>query len=76
MTNRYTNAEWASIISETERDLVVPKTPYACPEVGSLTFMKTMDHTLLKLDSKESQIDELCAEARVDRFAVRSSNRT
>ena len=44
---------------------------YACPQVPSTAFFKTIDHTLLKLDVKEVQFDELCAEARKDRFAVR-----
>ena len=32
--------------------------------------MKTMDHTLLKLDATPSQFDDICAEARVNSFAV------
>lgn len=70
MTLRYTNAEWASIIEETEKNLVVSQEPYPYPEIGSPAFMKTMDHTLLKLDAKSIQFDELCSEARVDGFAV------
>ncbi|KAK3697342.1 hypothetical protein LTR37_017487 [Vermiconidia calcicola] len=70
MTNRYTNEEWAQIIEKTKQDLVVPPEPYSCPEIGSPAFMKTIDHTLLKLDMKAVQIDELCAEARVDRFGA------
>lgn len=70
MTSRYTDAEWAAIIAQTERDLVVSSQPYQCPEVPSTAFSKTIDHTLLKLDAKDVQFDELCAEARRDRFAV------
>ena len=73
MTTRYTNAEWAAIIEQTERELVVSETKaYLAPDVGSPAFMKTIDHTLLKLDAKAVQIDALCSEARVDGFAVRS----
>lgn len=72
MPTRYTDAEWASIIQQTERELVVSSAPYACPEVPSVDFCKTVDHTLLKLEAKEVQFDELCAEARTERFAVSS----
>lgn len=70
MPNRYTDAEWAAIIAQTEKDLVVSAEGYPCPDVPSTAFFKTVDHTLLKLEAREVQFDELCAEARTDRFAV------
>ena len=70
MPVRYTGKEWAEIIAQTESDLVVPEEPYACPDIGTPSFMKTIDHTLLKLEAKSVQFDELCAEARVGGFAV------
>lgn len=70
MTNRYTNGEWAAIIKQTEEAVVVSQEAYPCPEIGSTAFMKTIDHTLLKLEAKSPQFDDLCAEARVDGFAV------
>lgn len=73
MTTRYTNVEWERIIAETEEGLVVNEgKKYSLPEggVGGEAFTKTIDHTLLKLEAKSSQFDELCAEARVGRFAV------
>lgn len=70
MTLRYTNAEWEDIIKQTANELVVSQEPYPCPDIGSPAFMKTMDHTLLKLDARPNQFDDLCAEARVDSFAV------
>lgn len=73
MTTRYTNAEWEGIIAETEEKLAVDEgRKYALPDgyVGGEAFTKTIDHTLLKLEAKSSQFDELCAEARVGRFAV------
>ena len=73
MTTRYTDEEWAIIVEVTQTDLVVPEDPYPCPEIGSPAFAKTIDHTLLKLESKAVQIDALCAEARVDGFAVGSN---
>ncbi|KAK4939334.1 hypothetical protein LTR28_009395 [Elasticomyces elasticus] len=69
MTTRYTDAEWASIIHQTEKSLVVKETPYPCPAIGSSAFAKTIDHTLLKLQATALQIDALCAEARVAGFA-------
>lgn len=68
--SRYTDAEWTAIIAQTERDLVVSDAPRRCPDVPSTEFFKTIDHTLLKLEVREVQFDELCAEARTDRFAV------
>lgn len=73
MTNRYTDEEWHSIVLKTESGLVVSppqQQKYACPEIGSPAFMQTIDHTLLKLEAKTAQFDDLCAEARVDGFAV------
>ena len=70
MTLRYTNEEWEKFVQETEDGLVVKQERYSCPAIGSKAFMKTMDHTLLKLDARPPQFDTLCAEARVDSFAV------
>ncbi len=70
MTSRYTDAEWATFIDEVERDLNVPEKQYPAPDIGDAAFSKTIDHTLLKLEAKSVQIDELCAEARVEQFAV------
>ena len=70
MTLRYTNAEWEEFVQQTADGLDVSQDPYPCPDVGSQAFMKTMDHTLLKLDARASQFDDLCAEARVNLFAV------
>ena len=72
MPSRYTDVEWSAIIQQTERELVVSSAPYPCPPVPSVEFCKTVDHTLLKLDVREVQFDDLCAEARTERFAVSS----
>lgn len=48
--------------------------PYTCPEIGSVEFTKTIDHTLLKLEARPPSFDDLCAEARVNDFAVCSDN--
>lgn len=75
MTTRYTNAEWSTFIADIERDLDQQSPShshrnYPIPELGSPAFASTIDHTLLKLDAKAVQIDALCAEARVEGFAV------
>lgn len=74
MTSRYTDAEWSAIIAQTDRDLILSPEPYRCPEIPSPAFFKTIDHTLLKLEARDVQFDELCAEARTDRFAVWNCN--
>ena len=71
MTARYTNAEWTRFLSEVEKSIKVSEEPCPCPDVGSPALAKTIDHTLLKLDVRPVQFDELCSEARVDGFAVR-----
>lgn len=78
MTGRYTNEEWAAQISETQRNVLAEVSErrseggkgwkYAAPGPASPELAKTVDHTVLKLDAKEAQIDALCAEARVDNF--------
>ena len=70
MTSRYTDDEWRTILADVEKDIVVSQKPYPRPDVGSPALAKTIDHSLLKLDAKAVQFDDLCAEARVDGFAV------
>jgi len=70
MTDRYTNAEWAAQIAETQKKVVVTKEKHAAPVVGSREFAETIDHTLLKLDATTAQIDSLCSEARTEGFKV------
>ncbi|RMY60542.1 hypothetical protein D0863_11564 [Hortaea werneckii] len=62
------NVECA-FLSEVEKGLKVSEEPCPCPDVGSPALAKTIDHTLLKLDVRPIQFDELCSEARVDGFA-------
>lgn len=70
MTVRYTNDEWARFFAEVEREIEVSHEPLPYPDAGSPAFAKTIDHTLLKLDSRPADFDALCAEARKDGFAV------
>ena len=68
MTTRYTDEEWRTFITDTERNIRISDSPYPCPKPEKLA--RTIDHTLLKLTATSSQIDALCAEARVANFAV------
>ncbi|KAF2273650.1 deoxyribose-phosphate aldolase, partial [Westerdykella ornata] len=75
MTGRYTNREWAEQIAETQKkvfELVELERKqgkrYEVPKIGSEEFARTIDHTLLKLEATESQIDALCSEARTEGF--------
>ena len=43
---------------------------YRVPGLADPAFNRTIDHTLLKLDAKAVQLDNLCAEARVHGFAT------
>ncbi|KAF2488906.1 aldolase, partial [Lophium mytilinum] len=68
MTDRYTNAEWAVQIAETQKNVVAKLEPRAAPKLDSRAFAQTIDHTLLKLDATTAQIDALCSEARIEGF--------
>ncbi|KAL9025343.1 MAG: hypothetical protein Q9196_005812 [Gyalolechia fulgens] len=68
MTTRYTEAEWRIIIEEAERHLPNSFPQYKAPTLGTTDFAKCIDHTLLKLDATEEQIDILCEEAKKHAF--------
>lgn len=70
MTTRYTDPEWSRFIAEVEKEVEVSTDPRPYPANGSPEFNKTIDHTLLKLEARGPQIDELCSEARVAGFAT------
>ena len=70
MTNRYTQAEWRSIIDEAEKEHSSTTVRYKAPVIGSLEFAKCIDHTLLKLEVTPGQIDQLCDEAVQHNFKV------
>ncbi|KAL8748572.1 MAG: hypothetical protein Q9184_007209, partial [Pyrenodesmia sp. 2 TL-2023] len=63
MATQYTQSEWQSIIDQAERGLPGSFPEYKAPALGTLNFAKCIDHTLLKLDATEEQIDQLCEEA-------------
>ncbi|EKG11585.1 Deoxyribose-phosphate aldolase/phospho-2-dehydro-3-deoxyheptonate aldolase [Macrophomina phaseolina MS6] len=67
-----TDADWQKLAEEVQRKLVIDETA-GKGLVSSLTLeslAKTVDHTLLKLDATEAQIDALCEEAKKDKFAT------
>lgn len=70
MTTRYTLDEWLAIIAQTQRNLPNTRVEYKAPNLGTLEFAKSIDHTLLKIDATKEQIDKLCDEARRHDFKV------
>jgi len=74
MTARYTHDEWLAIFDQAEGDLPSQPVVYKAPNVGSVDFAKTIDHTLLKLDATMEQVDAICEEARKFNFQVRKAH--
>ena len=70
MTNRNTKNEWIAVIEQAEKGISSTFAEYKAPGLESEEFAKSIDHTLLKLESTQSQIDELCEEARRHNFKV------
>lgn len=70
MATRYTQDEWLAIFDQAEQDL--PRNPlkYTAPSAGTVAFAKTIDHTLLKLETSGEQVDALCEEAKRHDFKV------
>lgn len=64
------NEEWKSLITHTISSLPSPinTSLYATPQASGIP--QTIDHTQLSLSVTESQIDDLCAEAREHIFAT------
>ncbi|MCJ1431565.1 hypothetical protein MMC27_000919 [Xylographa pallens] len=63
-----TQEEWIEIIDDITRNLPDTYQTYQAPKAGTVEFAKYIDHTLLKLDATEEQIDQLCQEAREYNF--------
>lgn len=74
MTTRYTQDEWVAMIDQAQKSVPSVKVQYKAPNIGTLEFAKTIDHTLLKLDATKEQIDKLCEEARKHDFKVHLSH--
>lgn len=70
MTKGNTKDEWLNVIEQAEQGVPSTFTKYEAPELGTQGFAKSIDHTLLKLEATESQIDQLCEEAKKHEFKV------
>lgn len=80
MTDRYTNAEWAAQIQETQKAVLKEVDSgeraakvYEGPQMRNgkealKQLALTIDHTVLKLDANAAAIDGLCSEARTESF--------
>ena len=68
----YSQEQWLAIIDRAKQDLPSDRISYKAPNFGTVEFAKYIDHTLLKLDATEEQIDRLCDEARNYDFKVRN----
>ncbi|MCJ1393574.1 hypothetical protein MMC18_006449 [Xylographa bjoerkii] len=63
-----TQEEWIKIINDITRNLPDTYKTYQAPKADTVEFAKYIDHTLLKLDATEDQIDQLCEEAKEYNF--------
>lgn len=70
MTKGNTQDEWLNLIEQAEQGAPSTFTKYKAPGLRTQGFAKSIDHTLLKLEATESQIDELCEEAKKHDFKV------
>ena len=73
MAIRLGREEWDGLLQQAERDLAQstarPQDNHAA-RLDAKTIPGIIDHTLLKLDATEPQIDDLCAEAKTYSFKV------
>ena len=68
MSAKHTNDEWLALFTQAEKGLSDSPIVYSIPQPGSDLLAMMIDHTLLKLDATEQQIDALCKEAREFKF--------
>ena len=66
----YMPEEWHTIIEQAQEDLPKLATSYDAPRLETVELAKYIDHTLLRLDATEEQIDHLCEEAKANDFKV------
>lgn len=64
------DTEWRSIIEEAQASIQPPYRQYETPTTANALAATYIDHTQLKLDATDADIDKLCAEAREYGFAV------
>ncbi|MCJ1245656.1 hypothetical protein MMC30_002860 [Trapelia coarctata] len=72
----FSQDDWAAVIDAAEKKLPEIYEKQNAPEPGSVQLAKYIDHTLLKLDATEEQIDQLCKEAKEYNFKVSVSATT
>ena len=67
---RFSRQEWSAFIDAAEKRIPEPSEKFDAPEIGTAQLAKYIDHTLLKLDATEEQVDQLCKEAKEYNFKV------
>ncbi|KAI9831763.1 MAG: hypothetical protein M1838_005712, partial [Thelocarpon superellum] len=67
-STRDQDQQWEDIVDETMRSLPTAIPSYPLPTIQRATLAKYIDHTLLKLDATQGQVDALCTEAREYNF--------
>ena len=70
MPTRFSQQEWAAVFDAVKEALPEVPEKRSVPEPGSVQLARYIDHTLLKLDATEEQIDQLCREAIEHNFKV------
>ena len=70
MALSHTNDEWLTIFEQAENGISSTFPDYKAPGLETENFAKSIDHTLLKPDATQSQIDRLCDEAKRHDFKV------
>lgn len=70
MTSGHTYDEWLTILEQAENGISSTSQEYKAPGPETEDFAKSIDHTLLKLEATQSQVDALCEEARKHNFKV------
>ena len=70
MPTRFSQQEWAAVFDAVKEALPEVPEKRRVPEPGTVQLARYIDHTLLKLDATEEQIDHLCQEAIEHNFKV------
>ncbi len=70
MAAQFTQEEWLAIFHQAQKENLsnTAISDYKVPALGSREFAQTIDHTLLRLDVTQVQIDTLCEEAKICDF--------
>ncbi len=71
MAAQYSQEKWRAVIGQVEEELPRLSAEYNAPSLD-FDVAQSIDHTLLKVDATEEQIDSLCEEAQKFEFKVHS----